>query len=187
MLAATYEKTSLPWSWQQTERQWSEQVEAWLTSSQTPDLAGLETPGQILAIVLAVLFALGLLGLLGRWLMRLLAVAPVRLSRTAPTVPTAPTDSTAWWVRAQDLRQTGDYRGACLALYRALLQLLAEREIAAQQASRTDGEYRRLLAAHPRAEAARELIGVHERLAFGNGEATAETFERCCRAYEQWR
>jgi hypothetical protein len=87
-----------------------------------------------------------------------------------------------WWTQAQTLAQQGDFAGACQALYMAGLLRLNETQAIPYQASRTDGEYLQALAAQRPYQL---LIRTHERLTFGNEFATAETYQRCRRAYEE--
>ena len=46
-----------------------------------------------------------------------------------------------WWQQAQALAQQGQYREACVALYRATLQQLHDAQLLQHDASRTDSEY----------------------------------------------
>ena len=94
-----------------------------------------------------------------------------------------------WWQQALALAQEGHYGEACRALYRATLQQLNDRQVLLHDLSRTDGEYLDGLSQRLEVEALPRpyqlLIGTHERLTFGGAIASAETFTRCRRAYEE--
>lgn len=102
------------------------------------------------------------------------------LGRSSPQDPGQ--QAIQWWRQAQTLAQQGDFTGACQALYMAGLLRLNDTQTIPYQASRTDGEYLRHLAAQRPYQL---LIRTHERLTFGNEPATAETYQRCRRAYEE--
>ncbi|MFH7245065.1 MAG: DUF4129 domain-containing protein [Spirulina sp.] len=89
-----------------------------------------------------------------------------------------------WWKEAQRLAQQGDYAAACKALYMAGLARLNDTETVIYRPSRTDGEYLTCLAESP-SRPYELLIRTHERLTFGNGQATEETYQRCRRAYQE--
>lgn len=88
-----------------------------------------------------------------------------------------------WWKEAQRLAQQGDYAAACKALYMAGLARLNDTETVIYRPSRTDGEYLACLA--PSNRPYELLIRTHERLTFGDGQATEETYQRCRRAYQE--
>lgn len=89
-----------------------------------------------------------------------------------------------WWKEAQRLAQQGDYAAACKALYMAGLSRLNDTETVIYRPSRTDGEYlSQLVDGSNRPYAL--LIRTHERLTFGDGQATEETYQRCRRAYQE--
>jgi hypothetical protein len=89
-----------------------------------------------------------------------------------------------WWKEAQRLAQQGDYAAACKALYMAGLSRLNDTETVIYRPSRTDGEYLAQLV--DSANRPYELlIRTHERLTFGDGQATEETYQRCRRAYQE--
>ncbi len=91
-----------------------------------------------------------------------------------------------WWQQAQIDAQQGQYGDACKALYRATLQQLHDSQRLLHQSSRTDGEYlEKLSQDRPLPRPYQLLIGTHERLVFGRAIASAETFQRCCQAYEE--
>jgi hypothetical protein len=89
-----------------------------------------------------------------------------------------------WWKEAQRLAQAGDYAAACKALYMAGLSRLNDTETVIYRPSHTDGEYlAQLVDASNRPYEL--LIRTHERLTFGDGQATEETYQRCRRAYQE--
>ncbi|QQE63767.1 hypothetical protein GFS31_04360 [Leptolyngbya sp. BL0902] len=88
-----------------------------------------------------------------------------------------------WWKEAQRLAQAGDYAAACKALYMAGLARLNDTETVPYRSSRTDGEY--LACLEPPNRPYELLIRTHERLTFGDGQATEETYQRCRRAYQE--
>lgn len=90
-----------------------------------------------------------------------------------------------WWRQAQTLAQQGDFAGACQALYMAALLRLNDTKAVPYQPSRTDGEYLRCLDPQALTRPYQLLIRTHERLTFGADQATAETYHRCRRAYEE--
>jgi hypothetical protein len=89
-----------------------------------------------------------------------------------------------WWREAQRLAQQGDYTGACKALYMAGLARLNDTKTVLYLPSRTDGEYLTSIAANPN-RPYELLIRTHERLTYGDTQATEETYQRCRRAYQE--
>ncbi|MBE9140826.1 DUF4129 domain-containing protein [Nodosilinea sp. LEGE 07088] len=89
-----------------------------------------------------------------------------------------------WWREAQRLAQQGNYAEACKALYMAGLARLNDTEIVLYRPSRTDGEYLTCIATHP-SRPYELLIRTHERIAYGDAQATEETYQRCRRAYQE--
>jgi hypothetical protein len=88
---------------------------------------------------------------------------------------------------AQKLYQQGDYREACRHLYLALLQTLHDRQIVPQQLSRTDGEYRHVLAQKKAVplQPCTTIINLHERLIFSDLTASPQDFDLCQTAFNQ--
>lgn len=89
-----------------------------------------------------------------------------------------------WWKEAQRLAHQGDYATACKALYMAGLARLNDTETVIYHPSRTDGEYLAQLVDGSN-RPYELLIRTHERLTFGDGQATEETYQRCRRAYQE--
>ncbi|MEO1068271.1 MAG: DUF4129 domain-containing protein [Cyanobacteria bacterium J06638_6] len=89
-----------------------------------------------------------------------------------------------WWREAQRLAHQGDYAEACKALYMAGLARLNDTETVLYRPSRTDGEYLTCIAVNPN-RPYELLIRTHERLTYGDTQATEETYQRCRRAYQE--
>jgi len=88
---------------------------------------------------------------------------------------------------AQKLYQQGNYREACRHLYLALLQTLHDRQIVPQQLSRTDGEYRHVLAQKKAVplQPCTTIINLHERLIFSDLTVSPQDFDLCQTAFNQ--
>jgi hypothetical protein len=109
---------------------------------------------------------------------------PVRPSASVPTPSAVALRQAAhWWRKSQQLAEQGDYAAACTALYMAGLARLNDTETVIYRPSRTDGEYLACLAAQP-SRPYELLIRTHERITYGAAPATAETYQRCRRAYQ---
>ncbi|MGF1568933.1 MAG: DUF4129 domain-containing protein [Nodosilinea sp.] len=191
MSPASHRPTSLGWQigqgWQRL-TEWGEYQLAKL-NFKGPDLPSwpwLAPLGQVLFWLLTAALILGIAWMLYQ---TVLAYQRQRGNRTLTTAlsPAEPALKPAiqWWREAQRLAQQGDYRGACTALYMAGLLHLSESQTVPYGASRTDGEYLRRLPPQAPSRPYELLIRTHERLTFGQGQATAETYQRCRRAYEE--
>lgn len=90
-----------------------------------------------------------------------------------------------WLRRAQQAQKEGNYAEACRALYMAMLQRLHEKQLVPQQASRTDGEYLKLVQQMAAARPYQVLIQTHERLCFGNAVISPEVYHHCQQAYQE--
>ncbi|MBD1914181.1 DUF4129 domain-containing protein [Leptolyngbya sp. FACHB-16] len=128
----------------------------------------------------------------GWQLYRLLApyINELRLARTdyvvvGATAPEVGTPVEEWLRRSHAAQQQGNYREACRTLYMAALQKLSDADLIRQQSSRTDGEYLSLLSELPQPQPYEELVRVHELLCFGDRPITAETYQRCQRAFQE--
>lgn len=88
---------------------------------------------------------------------------------------------------AQKSYDRQDYRAACRYLYLGLLQYLHSQEILAHQVSRTDGEYRRSLAAKSpdQLPECATLINLHERFSFSEFAVAEQDFIHCKTALNQ--
>ncbi len=90
-----------------------------------------------------------------------------------------------WLQRSQKFQQQGNYREACLCLYRAMLQRLNDTGIAKDQPSRTDGEYLQLVQQLPQPQPYQTLLLTHQELSFSNAEASPSLFDECQQAYRE--
>ncbi len=90
-----------------------------------------------------------------------------------------------WLERSQKFQQQGNYREACLCLYKAMLQRLNDAGIAPHQSSRTDGEYLQLIQQLPQPQPYQTLLMTHQQLCFSNAEASPSVFEQCQQAYRE--
>jgi hypothetical protein len=92
---------------------------------------------------------------------------------------------TKWLEQSQKLQRQGNYREACLCLYKAMLQRLNDSEVAPHQLSRTDGEYLQLVEQLPQPQPYQTLLMTHQELCFSNTEASSSMFEQCQQAYQE--
>ncbi|CAA9242792.1 hypothetical protein AVDCRST_MAG92-1605 [uncultured Coleofasciculus sp.] len=90
-----------------------------------------------------------------------------------------------WLQQAQKFQQQGNYRDACLCLYKAMLQRLNDSGVVLHQPSRTDGEYLQLVQQLPQSQPYQTLIMTHQELCFSNTEASLSLFEQCQQAYRE--
>jgi hypothetical protein len=85
-----------------------------------------------------------------------------------------------WKAEAEKLAKSGEYRGACRALYLSLLQSLDENKIAIFAPAKTNYEYRYLLAKHPQiCEGFINVADVVELIWFGNKTAQSSDYKTC--------
>ncbi|MGH2413183.1 MAG: DUF4129 domain-containing protein [Microcystaceae cyanobacterium] len=89
-----------------------------------------------------------------------------------------------WLARSQKFQQQGNYRDSILCLYQAMLQQLNDTGMIPHQASRTDGEYLRLIQNLPHPVPYQRLLIVHQQLCFSNTQASPSLFEECDRAFK---
>lgn len=86
-------------------------------------------------------------------------------------------DADGWQRQADTLAASGDYKGACRALYLSLLQRLHENGIAVFAPAKTNYEYAYTLGKYPSIQAAfKELADRVEVIWFGNKEATTDDY-----------
>jgi hypothetical protein len=90
-----------------------------------------------------------------------------------------------WLQRSQKFQQQGNYREACLCLYKAMLQRLNDTGIVKDQPSRTDGEYLQLVQQLPQPQPYQTLLITHQKLCFSNAEASPSLFDECQQAYRE--
>jgi hypothetical protein len=113
-----------------------------------------------------------------QWWAQFQAVSPV------PGQPQEPLGVNPWLQRSRQYQKQGNYREACRALYLAMLEYLHETQQVPRQLSRTDGAYRLSVEGLSQSQPCLLLINIHEQLCFDDRHVSAETFERCQRAYQ---
>jgi hypothetical protein len=87
-------------------------------------------------------------------------------------------DARGWRTQAEKLAGTGDYKGACRAVYLCLLQSLHENEIARFAPAKTNYEYSYTLAKYPDIQTPfRDLAERVELIWFGNKQASREDYD----------
>jgi hypothetical protein len=90
-----------------------------------------------------------------------------------------------WLKRADYFQQQGNYRDAIWCLYMAMLQNLNDSNIAPHQESRTDGEYLKIIQQLPNYLDYQTLLINHQKILFGNKEATINMWEESLQAYRK--
>lgn len=192
MASGNFEKTNLNWQLQQLSQQVGEWFEHLLDrqnlgrlNSQVPTI-----PEWLLRALFWLMVSLAiawagwqLYQILKPYLenyWRLQSAADRQVVRPAAMVTVA-----NWLQQARSAQQQGDYRTACRALYMAAIQRLSDRGVIPDLVSRTDGEYLYLLRDLNLPAAYQVLIGTHEQLYFDQVTASAETYDRCWRAYQE--
>jgi len=200
-MSHAHQSTSLGWRTAQTIQRLSQWVEFQLSRVDVPTpRLGLPDWPWLLSFLQGLTWVVGVMLVLGlAWgvYQRLSTYLQQRQANPvlAPTsVASGPPLQRAqqYWQQAQDLAAQGNYGAACQTLYLATLTTLDDRQQVPHQRSRTGREYLQRLAALPQWEATRLrpyqlLMRTHERLIFGAATATAETYQRCRRAYEEIR
>ena len=98
---------------------------------------------------------------------------------------TPPSSSKQWRARAAELARAGDYARAVAALFTASLATLDERTIVTFDATRTPGEYRRLVRRERRSasEAFNDLASRFVRAAYAEVTTTADDYAAAERAF----
>jgi hypothetical protein len=147
------------------------------------------------AIVFFVIAVAALLYFIGRlvWLIFQNWRRGVRLSQGRQTELARPGTVASWLEQAQQLQSSGDYAGACRALYMAFLIRLDEGQWLRQDPARTDREYLRrldalwVLAKKPLQlrDAFYQILNTHEQIEFAGSPVSAENFQTCQQAYQQ--
>ncbi len=190
MAVGSFEKNSFDWQLRQLQQQGMEWLERLLSNlSGTPDQSGSQLPDWLLR-GLFWLLVIGAASFVGWQIYRLLrpylATRFLRLGRPRESQPKPEQRSLPEWLeRSRTAQQQGNYREACRALYMATLQQLSDRRLIDQEASRTDGEYLRLLPTIDRSQPYQVLIQTHERLCFSEADISVEQFDRCWQAFQQ--
>jgi hypothetical protein len=198
MATGAFEKNSFGWQLGQLQQRLGEWWEL-QRSRFSPNLPKVSLPSwfdsPILELITKTVFWL-LLALLLSWaalkIMRLLH--PYFYSFTnqlnqsadkATKISSGELSVTQWLQRSQKFQQQGNYREACLCLYRAMLQRLNDTGIAKAQPSRTDGEYLQLVQQLPQPTPYQTLLMTHQQLCFSKTEASRSDFEQCLQAYQE--
>lgn len=89
----------------------------------------------------------------------------------------------AWEARAREEAEEGRLREAALALYRAVLLRLDERDVLSYEPSKTPGDYRRETSGgRPASGELRRFLGLFEPIAFGGGTVSRGAWERLASA-----
>jgi len=198
-MTAGFEKTNWGWEFYQQRTKFFEWVELQISRFRLPDLdfePNLPDWPQWLVDALSSLFkilAWTLLVLVVTWSIwqLLLILIPrlrdlrqsfQRISRPATTTPVKPS---AWWQRAREWKNKGNYQEAARALYMGMLQILNDVGIAPHKPSRTDGEYRQITSDRSQCQPCNTLLYTHEDAYFGGIEVSAERLDLCQDAYKQ--
>lgn len=145
---------------------------------QTTDSRGISSSLQYLLYALGAIAVVMLVYFLLRWA-RLKQTALSHKKRGALDVEQV-LNAFGWKEEAEKLAKQGEYRGACRALYLALLQIFDENKIAIFAPAKTNYEYRYLLSKHP--QICQDFISVAdivELVWFGNKTAESEDYKSC--------
>jgi Domain of unknown function (DUF4129) len=91
------------------------------------------------------------------------------------------------WRASQTLAATGDYTGACHALYAAVLEALAREGAVKRHASKTSGDYARELRLRDAltVRGFRDFAGDFDRVIYGRGLASEDDYTRLASAAER--
>jgi hypothetical protein len=190
LAAGTFEKTSWGWQFQQLSQRFGEWLERLLSQNQPSSSTSFPAIPDLLLKVLFWAMVIGAIVWTSWQLYRFLSPYlanywQLRQANPAPSLQVPARRSMAEWLeQARAAQRQGNYREACVALYRATLQQLNDRGLIAQEASRTDGEYLSLLQVQNLPQPYRILIQTHERLCFDRVTASAEICDRCWQAYQ---
>ncbi|MGA7933539.1 MAG: DUF4129 domain-containing protein [Kovacikia sp.] len=186
MTSASFETTNLSWQIQQLQQRLGEGIEKLFAPI---GVAPVGAPPEWLIKTVFWAVSLVLIGWASRQLYSLLrayfhpSVFTDLASDSSTQLPHPALTADQWLQRSRTFARQGNYREACRSLYLAALQRLNDKQLIAQESSRTDGEYRHLLQEISHAPPYQLLIDTHERLCFGNAEISAETFDQCQQAY----
>ncbi len=195
-LMSAVETTTLGWKLSKLQQKISEQLEL-IARKFTENAGDLPLPSldaRIVIVIIKLLFWLIVAGLLIWITLKILRWVKFYLkserrkfknplaSRTVNS--SSPEWSITHWVKqAQKFQQQENYYEACQCLYQAMLQTLHNQGIAPHQASRTDGEYGKLIASLIQPEPYQQLLQIHQELCFGNVSASLSLLETCWSAY----
>lgn len=198
MIASSFEKNSLGWQLGQLRQRIGEWWELQM-SKLSPNLPNVSLPSwwdsPVIGLIVKVVFWLVLALLLSWATLRIMErLSPYfytlrnqlrQASDRTTKTPSSEQSIADWLKRSQKFQQQGNYREACLCLYKAMLQRLNDTGIARHQASRTDGEYLQLVQQLPRPTPYQTLLVTHQELCFSKTEASRSVFDRCQQAYRE--
>ena len=162
-------------------------ISAWIDAHLGHRFGGAGQAGNVLVYAIVALAAIVLIFAVYR-LVVAFAVSGKNNARAAGervTLASLPS-SAQWRARAAEAARAGDYGRAIAALFTAALATLDERALVAYDATRTPGEYRRLVR-RARADAAvpfGELSGSFVRAAYAEDVTTQDDYARAERAFE---
>lgn len=192
-MAEDFERQNLDWQIQQVQQrveEWLEQVFSGIDPEQ--QLSGWELPNWLFQV----LFWFVLLSFLGwavwqiyqflypYWL-RSQSPADVQVDSVSQIVGAEMQTVDEWLHRSRRAQQQGNYREACRMLYLAMVQQLDDRKLISASASRTGGEYLRLIQVLDQPLPYQILIQAHEQACFSENLISAELFDRCWQAYQE--
>ena len=195
MTTEAYQKNSLGWQLHQTTENLKEWIALQLSklrwnapqpeNGTKPDFSGL---WQLLQGMLWVLLGLLILGAIWRIWQGLAPYLEKLLNPSLKYINPTPElrqSSTEWLKRSQTYQKQGNYYQACRCLYLATLELLDQRGLIPHQSSRTDLEYRFLLAQIGNPHPYHTLLDIHQQLCYGEERASAELLGKCQQAYQE--
>ncbi|WP_287127897.1 DUF4129 domain-containing protein [Candidatus Cyanaurora vandensis] len=152
------------------------------------DLGGLSLSAQAANIVLWVGLGLGVLWVVLSGVQLWQVFGPHKVSPATALAPSPITPWQQWTAQAEQLTQSGDYRGACRAWYLSLVLWLDSEQQVKYQPTRTNQEYLQDLQDQPRLrEPLSQLVRIHERLWYGNQPGQAKDAQSCAQAVAQAR
>jgi hypothetical protein len=184
-----FHKNSLDWQLQQLGRRFTEWQES-LLPQPVPNAPSVPQAdfGWLKGVLWLCLFGIVALVVyqLYRWLQPYLNLSSARQwgDRHSSTPP-GPQSIADCLKQARLFQEQGNYREACRALYLAMLLRLHDYQLIPTDPSRTDGEYDRMVAYFPQADAYQTLLRTHEGLQFGNAVISQQQFNNCQQAYRQ--
>lgn len=191
-IAGKFQQTSPGWQIQQVQQRINEFVERLLLGDDSNRDRALDWAlPEWLLDGLFWLLVIALVSWAGWQLYKLLSpyLYPAVQRRRSPLPTTTPQPQklaiVEWLGRSRTAQRQGDYREACRCLYMSMLQHLSDKDLAPQQASRTDGEYLRLVQTLNKPQPYQTLIRTHEQLCFSDAVVSSDTFERCWQAYQE--
>jgi hypothetical protein len=194
LTASSYERSNLGWqiqqglqqTWEWVEYQFSRLKIDWPEPEVSPPSLSPLTAQIILWLALS-----ALLVWLGLRLVHLLQPHWATFQqRSMPTAtrkltPSQISSAQEWLRKANQFQQQENYTEACRALYMAMLLQLDTQQLIPLEASRTDGEYKRLARPFSEAQLYDQILSLHEQLYFGNLPVTAATFHAAQDTYRR--